>query len=576
MFLSWQLGGGMTMMRRDEEMMRRTGGAEGSRTGTTWTRREGKVRHRALEAVLAVGALLVLGTGCISSVRHEPVVRYVALDPQVSTEPGATRWTLSTREGKDGGVAIHLESAQECTVTTQPRYQMTNVDRYVAHGLPGAYTTAGIALAGGAGMIIGGTLIPGGLTAPTSSGSSTIDTKGILIITGSALALVGAIILPIAIYHTAKAGETEGPPSIVLGVPPTGAPVAAPRAMLPEEGTGTDEPLKRSSDDTLAPAGVPTTRSAWLAAPPPPPPPVLVARPRVQMAANGATVKTEVCSRQPGANLKLVLSFRDEAGRRATVDLDKTDDTGSVTVDVLRALKGKYSGWPQVKPLVKRQATLALADDVNSVVGEIDLGEFAELKYDEHERYARTPEQKPEQYDADKEFADLIALFQRKGPSWDKGAGVAARFLIVAKNSRVSQGFYSDEGIERSKDGRSVIFAHVPGKDWWFVIAAKQFQQGHFKCASDLMLGVADTPDFKGSDPRTGWTSNDDGRCQMDVYAGTNPGDLQGRFTGKLVANNKTAYWVVEDGYFYLRAPKRQAGPGPAQAAPQTKIQLPE
>jgi hypothetical protein len=150
------------------------------------------------------------------------------------------------------------------------------------------------------------------------------------------------------------------------------------------------------------------------------------------------------------------------------------------------------------------------------------------------------------------EFTDTI---KAKVPSWKEGGALVARFLVVQKNVRNSNIYIAKEGFTRTKKGGTALLAESDtDKGWLGIISKRVLGKGHYECQKDDVAVILNmNGSFEVADPETALTVNGDGNCEIDIYDGEIRGDLQGKFSGKLVTNSGDGFYLIEMGYFYLK-----------------------
>ena len=280
---------------------------------------------RTVRARLALAgfACAVCSMGCISSTTPISKVRYEHLDPDVKTERGDATTELTTAAvGSAGSVSFTVTSQEECTVTTRPRYRAVKIEGHEAEHLAAAYTIGGIGIVGGGGTALTAWEVNKG--SDFKNGAAAGFMLGGLVAVG-----IGLIALPVAIYHTSKAGVTETPGEITYGTVPGAAPAPA-------------------TPDT----------------------------------------KTSVCNRHGvgGVPLSLVLTNErgDKKDAKRNVVLGRTSSRASVTEDVPARLREALPGWPEASPLVNENAVVVRSDKPSEILGTLDLNEYPGIRYGDH------------------------------------------------------------------------------------------------------------------------------------------------------------------------------------------------
>lgn len=160
------------------------------------------------------------------------------------------------------------------------------------------------------------------------------------------------------------------------------------------------------------------------------------------------------------------------------------------------------------------------------------------------------PEEDPALYG---QFVDVI---KTQMPRTTQGAGVALRFINASSGYRYTAGFTSDPGFIEFKSfpGQAIMFGNASTGER-LVFMFSEMKPGHYECAKDDFDIEFAPAGVKGTDPSANWAQNDGGSCEIEMYEGTNPGDLQGTLTGKLVSNDRATLFTIEQGYFYARNP---------------------
>ncbi len=168
------------------------------------------------------------------------------------------------------------------------------------------------------------------------------------------------------------------------------------------------------------------------------------------------------------------------------------------------------------------------------------------------------PEEDPALYG---QFVDVI---KTQMPRTTQGASVVLRFINASSGYRYTTGFTSDPGFVEFKSfpGQAIMFGNASSGER-LVLMFADMKPGHYECAKDDFDIEFAPAGVRGTDPSANWAQNDGGSCEIEVYEGTNPGDLQGTLTGKLVSNDRATLFTIEQGYFYARNPfiaKRNPG----------------
>jgi hypothetical protein len=242
---------------------------------------------------------------------------------------------------------------------------------------------------------------------------------------------------------------------------------------------------------------------------------------------------------------------------------------GSAPVAAPPAPTAKTAKSTKPKPKSKAKPKTTTTTVAKTTKPRPDLDDFAESSQSESARRPPAPEPPPPQPAStpptpDK-FPELVQTVKEKVPKWKDGGAFVVRFMNESSQSRLSDTYIAHDGFEKTKEGRTVVFARAEDGVGWFVLVAQKLTIGHHECGKDLALASSFTTEgFVGANPDTSWTMNEGGLCELDLYAGSNPGDLQGKFSGKLVSNKGDKYLIVEAGYLYMKAaPAARPSPKP-------------
>ena len=160
--------------------------------------------------------------------------------------------------------------------------------------------------------------------------------------------------------------------------------------------------------------------------------------------------------------------------------------------------------------------------------------------------------------DFNKAVADVRSYMQGQS----HGVGIVAKYLQEKTQKRLSLKYVDDtppewkESLEnwviisKAKDTDDSIISTV-------AMALPQLAPGHYEgSASRKEVKVGATLGKPSWDPTaddTAWSMNEDGWCQVDMKSANSRGDLEGTFKGKLNTNVPGTYYLIEDGYFYIR-----------------------
>lgn len=151
---------------------------------------------------------------------------------------------------------------------------------------------------------------------------------------------------------------------------------------------------------------------------------------------------------------------------------------------------------------------------------------------------------------------------------WD-GVGLVARWKNVETGRRLSL-IYVDTTPPVWKDnmqgwlilsaarGNRSVMGHI-------AVLLPQLRAGRFHGSEHshrTVIGSLMAPEWTPSAPEAGWTLNDGGWCDIELHPVGDRGDLEGRFRGKLPANEGSTYYLLEDGYLYIKGLPPEAREG--------------
>jgi hypothetical protein len=166
-------------------------------------------------------------------------------------------------------------------------------------------------------------------------------------------------------------------------------------------------------------------------------------------------------------------------------------------------------------------------------------------------------------------FPELVERVKTNAPNLSQGGALAVRFENLGTGFRYSAILVADANpapVPKLPSMRTTSFKNKSGE--FVFIAARSYAPGHYECSDTLV--VAYTPDDNTSpkDPGAFWSSNSGGRCELELYAGSNPGDVQGKLTASLISNDSQFKRTIEAGYLYIKGAIAAYG-GPAPSGPQ-------
>jgi len=176
-------------------------------------------------------------------------------------------------------------------------------------------------------------------------------------------------------------------------------------------------------------------------------------------------------------------------------------------------------------------------------------------------------------------FQTFVDIIKQTMPVADKGSATAVRFVNTQTGYRYSSGFVSDDGFVpfTGFPGESIAISTSDAGETFTIVMSKM-RQGHFECSKDNFAIEFATVGIRGTDPDANWSDNPGGDCEIDIYPGDNPGDYQGKISGRLVSNDGNTVFTLESGYFYARRPYlagQGGGPAPTPGV-QPRPQIPQ
>lgn len=171
-------------------------------------------------------------------------------------------------------------------------------------------------------------------------------------------------------------------------------------------------------------------------------------------------------------------------------------------------------------------------------------------------------------------FSGYVDQIKTVMPDTDSGVAAAIRIENQTTGHRSSYIFKTSSNFDTYSEGAFYLVILSRNNEDIYMRVPK-LKPGHYECPEfDLLLGDADK---SLSDPESADASNPGGWCELDIYPGNNPTDIQGKFSAKLMFNNGEYSYTIESGYFYARdalsheykaPPPRYTGPGPGPTGP--------
>lgn len=192
-------------------------------------------------------------------------------------------------------------------------------------------------------------------------------------------------------------------------------------------------------------------------------------------------------------------------------------------------------------------------------------------------------------------FERGVTLIRSAVPRWQKGAAAVIRFGDPPGPPLLFEAHDFDP-----KPNASIIYLRGTDGTGWVVLAVKQLKTGLSVCLQstakrppnwkgpDILFAAATKPDFKGTDPDSLWSDNQNASCVLTLLPAKTSGDFEARFRGTLVSNSGTRRLPMREAFFYLRqidepvggasapAPRRDLAPKPQPAQPpKPQLELP-
>ncbi|MFI5299784.1 MAG: hypothetical protein ACHREM_16985 [Polyangiales bacterium] len=144
----------------------------------------------------------------------------------------------------------------------------------------------------------------------------------------------------------------------------------------------------------------------------------------------------------------------------------------------------------------------------------------------------------------------------------DHGVGLIATYLVEKTEARTNFVYHSDTPPVWVEDATSwvVVSQGTDEKEVTnsiLVLGLPQLKPGHYEGSDSrheatLAASIGETK-FEPKGPETSWSSNGGSWCEIEVKSANSRGDLEGSFKGKLMSNSGDSYYLIEQGYFYVR-----------------------
>ncbi|MFO0616300.1 MAG: hypothetical protein U0414_27155 [Polyangiaceae bacterium] len=163
---------------------------------------------------------------------------------------------------------------------------------------------------------------------------------------------------------------------------------------------------------------------------------------------------------------------------------------------------------------------------------------------------APPPTTQPDPPEDPSTFAGYVDQIKTVMPDTSGGVATALRIENQTTGTRTSYIFKTSTNFDSFADG-AFYLAILSRNNEDLYIRIPKLRPGHYECPDfDLLLGESDKP---LSDPETAQAANPGGSCELDLYPGNNPTDIQGKFTGRLMFNSGEFSYTIESGYLYAR-----------------------
>lgn len=157
------------------------------------------------------------------------------------------------------------------------------------------------------------------------------------------------------------------------------------------------------------------------------------------------------------------------------------------------------------------------------------------------------------------EFVTKVQKVRAVAPQLPQGSVMVAQW----RNQRTGQSLvlvYQDETPPERKGEHWVIVSQASASNTvlsTIALGLPQIAPGRFSCNDGVMLGAALGSQWKPSDPESAWGSNEGGSCLVQLKPAAGNG-LEGVFTGRLVANDGSGSYVIDQGYIYVKPPENE------------------
>lgn len=173
-------------------------------------------------------------------------------------------------------------------------------------------------------------------------------------------------------------------------------------------------------------------------------------------------------------------------------------------------------------------------------------------------------------------FPTYKGIIQDTLPGVSRGSASAVRFMNYSTDKRYTTMTVSEDGFVPLTDVPGAGLAFMMNDDGErLAIVIGSLKPGHYDCgSSNFAIGFAFPGEAIDSE-QASWSDRPGAYCSFDLWAGDNPGDIQGSFDGVLSTNDNHTLSIA-DGYFYARKPQVTQSwtpapgpnPGPRPAPP--------
>jgi hypothetical protein len=128
------------------------------------------------------------------------------------------------------------------------------------------------------------------------------------------------------------------------------------------------------------------------------------------------------------------------------------------------------------------------------------------------------------------------------------------RFLNPENGYLMSTIVEGGSGFRATKKDPSRYVAFLTGIDGeTLTVFVPKFDPGTYSCApGGFAIGFSFTGDLPTAG-KTAWSDVGEGRCSFEITLGPKDGDVEARFSGQIVSNDRESSYTVDSGYIFVR-----------------------